>query len=128
LTPSGVPPTEGGLGSIDARILPAHVGAAIVMFDQYDEIPTSIPEQVAAPTGLVSGALVRQLAPVLPPVVMDAVSAPFVVFEALVDAIAASGQALVIPFLAGAAGLMAPGLRRKNLLAEALGQIPDSDS
>ena len=128
LTPSGVTPTQGGLGPIDARLLPAYVGAAIVMFDQYDEVPTSIPEPLAAPTGLVSGPLSRGLAPVLPPILMDAVAAPFVLFEALIDAMAASGQALVIPFLAGVAGFFAPGLRRKHLLAEALGQPLDSDS
>jgi hypothetical protein len=128
LTPSGVTPTQGGLGSIDVRLLPAHLGAAIVMFDQDNETLTSIPEPVAAPMGMVSGRLVRELAPVLPPMLVDVVAAPFVVIEALIDAMAASGQALVIPFLAGAAGLMAPGVRRKNLLAEALGQNPDSGS
>ncbi len=127
LTPSGVTPTQGGLGSIDARLLPVHLGAAIVIFDQNNETVASIPEPVAPPMGMVSGRLVRELAPVLPPMLVDVVAAPFVVIEALIDAMAASGQALVIPFLAGAAGLMAPGVRRKNLLAEALGKHPDSD-
>ncbi len=128
LTPSGVTPTQGGLGSIDARVLPVHLGAAIVIFDQNNETVTSIPEPVAPPMGMVSENLIRELAPVLPPMLVDVVAAPFVVIEALIDAMASSGQALVIPFLAGAAGLMAPGVRRKNLLAQALGQNPDSGS
>jgi len=127
LTPSGVTPTQGGLGSIDARLLPVHLGAAIVIFDQNSETVASIPVPVALPKGMVSENLVREMAPMLPPMLVDVIAAPFVVIEALIDAMAASGQALVIPFLAGAAGLMAPGVRRKNLLAEALGQNPDSD-
>jgi hypothetical protein len=115
-------------GSIDVKLPPAHVGAAIVMFDQIEETSSSATPPVVAPTGMVSDDLIRGLAPALPPALMDVVAAPFMVLEALIDAMAASGQALVIPFLAGAVGLMAPGLRRKNLLAEALGRNPRSGS
>ncbi len=83
------------------------------------------PEPVERPTNKVSANIIRTLTPVLPPVVVEVVAAPLIVVEALIDAMASSGQALVIPFLAGAAGFFAPGTRRKELLAEALD--PDSD-
>jgi len=125
LSPVGTTPPEGEVVSIDQVLLPTHLSAAMELFDQSGEASNSIPAPVATPTGMVTGNLVRGLAPVLPPMLVDVVAAPFVVLEALIDAMAASGQALVIPFLAGAAGFMAPGLRRKHLLAEALGQNPE---
>jgi len=116
---------EGEVVSIDELLLPTHLSAAMELFDQQAEDSSSMPAPVATPTGTVSGSLVRGLAPVLPPLLADVVAAPFVVIEALIDAMAASGQALVIPLLAGAAGFMAPCVRRKHLLAEALGKNPE---
>ncbi len=120
-TPAEGPP-DGAAVSIDQVLVPTHLSAAMELFDQQAEASSSVPAPVTTPTGMVSGSLVRELAPVLPPLLTDVVAAPFVVIEALIAAMAASGQALVIPLLAGAAGFMAPVVRRKHLLAEALGK------
>ncbi len=124
-SPVGATPAEGEVISIDEVLVPAPLSAAMELFDQQAEALSSVPAPVATPTGMVSGSLVRGLAPVLPPLLADVVAAPFVVIEALIDAMAASGQALVIPLLAGAAGFFAPGVRRKHVLAEALGKNPE---
>jgi len=125
-----VVPTEGGLGSVAALQLPDRLGAIIKMFAGYDEtfVTTATPElAVTHPVGSVNGGLAQMLAPALPPVVSDIVTSPIVVLEALIDALASSGQALIIPFFAGAAGFFAPGVRRRrDLIAEALGS--DSDA
>ncbi len=120
---------------MDTKSLPVHLGAAIVLFqhDDHDQNdygqhlePGALAlEPTDLPTNKVSANVIRMLTPVLPPMVVEVVAAPLVVVEALIDAMASSGQALVIPFLAGAAGFFAPGTRRKELLAEALD--PDSD-
>jgi hypothetical protein len=68
-----------------------------------------------------SGGIVSILAPVLPPAFVDAVTSPVVIFEALLEAMLSSGQALIIPFFAGAIGFFLPGLRRRTLMA-AVGQ------
>ncbi len=119
-TPSGVTPTQGGLGSVDARLLPTHLGAAIVMFDQAGEDLAPIPESVEAPMGGVSGSVIRTLTPVVPPLLVDLVASPIVVIEALIEAMASSGHALVIPLIAGVAWFLTPGVRRKDLFAGAL--------
>ncbi len=119
-TPSGVTPTQGGLGSVDARLLPTHLGAAIVMFDQAGKEPDAIPESVEAPMGMVSGSVIRALTSVVPPLLVDLVASPIVVIEALIEAMASSGHALLIPLIAGAAWFLTPGVRRKDLFAEAL--------
>ncbi len=128
-------PALNGFGSVDTKSLPVHLGAAIVLFqhDDHDQNdygqdlgPAALaPEPTDLPTNKVSATVIRMLTPVLPPVVVEVVAAPLVVAEALVEAMASSGQALVIPFLVGAAGFFLPGRRRKQLLAEALD--PDSD-
>ena len=119
-----------GLGSVDVKSLPIHLGAAIVLFDQNDhdhnlEAAGLASAPVERPTNKISASIIRTLAPVLPPMAIDVVVAPIVVAEALIEAMASSGQALVIPFLAGAAVLFAPGVRRKDLLAKAID--PDID-
>ncbi len=128
-------PALNGFGSVDTESLPVHLGAAIVLFqhDDHDQNgygrhlgPAALaPEPTDLPTNKVSANVIRMLTPVLPPVVVEVVAAPLVVAEALIEAMASSGQALVIPFLVGAAGFFLPGKRRKQLLAEALD--PDSD-
>ncbi len=117
-TPSGVTPTQGGLGSVDARLLSTHLGAAIVMFDQAGEELAPITESVEVPMGGVSGSVIRALTSVVPPLLVDLVASPIVVIEALIEAMASSGHALLIPLIAGAAWFLAPG--RKDLFAEAL--------
>ncbi len=117
-TPSGVTPTQGGLGSVDAHLLPTHLGAAIVMFDQAGEEPAPIPESVEAPMGMVSGSVIRALTSVVPPLLVDVLASPIVVIEALIEAMASSSHALVIPLIAGVAWFLAPG--RKDVFAEAL--------
>ena len=119
-TPSGVTPTQGGLGSVDARLLSTHLGAAIVMFDQAGEELAPTSESVEAPMGGVSGSVIRALTSVVPPLLVDLVASPIVVIEALIEAMASSGHALVIPLIAGAAWFLTPGVRRKDLFAEAL--------
>ena len=128
-------PALRGLGSVDTTSLPVHLGAAIVLFQHDDHDQTGYsqhlgaaalaPEPTEHPTNKVSASIIRTLTPILPPVAVDVVVAPLVVVEALIEAMVSSGQALVIPFLAGAAGFFAPGLRRKKLLAQALD--PNSD-
>ncbi len=120
VTPSGVVPTAGGLGSVDARLLPTHLGAAIVMFnDAATEPPSSAMAVEASPGGL-SGGLLRILPPVVPPLLADALTSPVVVVEALVEAMASSGHALVLPFVVAAAWLLSPARRGRDLVAEAL--------
>ena len=121
ITPSGVVPTQGGLGSVDAQLLPSHLGAAIVIFYQQDEeeAPAPVPAAVVAPPTTnrpVSTSVVRVLTPVLPPVLANGVAAPIMLLEALIEAMAASGQAVVIPLIASGAAFLLPGLRRKSLL------------
>ena len=126
VAPVGATPAEGEV-SIDEVVVPTPLSAAMELFDQPAVASNSIPEPVAPPMGMASGRLARELAPVLPPLLADAVVAPIVVIEALIDAMAASGQALVIPLLAGATGFIAPRVRRKHLLGEALGENPEPD-
>ena len=128
ITPSGVVPADGGVGSVNAQQqVPPHVAAAIVMFRPQAEGGAPVVLLVEAPpasTPIVSGSIIRVLAPVISPAVANVVAAPIVVIEALIDAMAAASQAIVIPFMAGAVVLMAPGLRRRSLLDKAL----DGDS
>ena len=126
ITPSGVVPTEGGLGSVDVQQLSAHLGAAIVLFYQQGEEVAPGPQPVEAPPNsgrLVSGSVIRTLAPVISPALARVVAAPIVVVEALIEAMAAAGQAVVIPFIAGALALASPRLRRKGLLDAALDDL-----
>ncbi len=107
------------------QILP-HVAAAIVMFSQQDEGIAPVVISVEAPPTsprVVSGSVIRVLAPVISPALANVVAAPIVVIEALIDAMVASSQALVIPFIAGAVVILSPGLRRRSLLEPALGEI-----
>jgi hypothetical protein len=69
----------------------------------------------AEPAGL-SGDLVSVLSPVMPSAFVDTVTSPIVIIEALLEAMASSGQALVIPFLAAGIGFLMPGLRRREIL------------
>ncbi len=123
LTPSGVVPTQGGLGAIDPRSLPVHLGAAVVMFQGGGTAPVVAPPSPTthSPSGPLSGSLVRALTPVLPPALTNALSAPLVIAEELIEAMAASGQALVVvPLLLGAAGFASS--RRRDPFSEALEQ------
>ncbi len=125
ITPSGIVPTEGGLGSVNAQQLPTPLGAAIVLFYQQDDERAPFLATVEAPptpTPLVSGSVIRVLGPMISPALASVVAAPIVVVEALIEAMAAAGQAVVIPFIAGAVALVSPGLRRRNLLDAALGR------
>ncbi len=131
ITPSGVVPTDGGLGSVNVLEIAPHLGAAIVMFRHQDEDIAPVVISVEAPptsTRVVSGTVIRVLTPVISPALANVIAAPLVVVEALIDAMATAGQAIVIPFIAGAAVLLSPGLRRKNLLDAALdGESKKSD-
>jgi hypothetical protein len=107
--------------------IPPHIAAAIVMFSQQDEDPAPVVVSVEAPPTsprVVSGSVIRVLAPVISPALANVAAAPIVVIEALIDAMAAVGQALVIPFIAGAVVILSPGLRRRSLIDAAL----DGDS
>ncbi len=122
LTPSGVVPTQGGLGAIDPASLPVHLGAAVVMFQGGDTDPIVVPPSPTthSPDGPLSGSFVRALTPVLPPGLANALSAPLVIAEALFEAMASSGQALFVPLLLGAAGFASS--RRRDPFSEALEQ------
>jgi hypothetical protein len=96
------------------------VGAAFVMLELPDGDDVVVLVTPAEPPGL-SGDLVAALAPVMPPAFVDAVTSPIVILEALLEAMASSGQALVIPFLAAGIGFFLPGLRRRDLVAAAVG-------
>jgi len=103
------------------------------MFDrQNDAAAPVLPagEAVEAPpssTGLVSGSVIRVLGPVISPGLANVVAAPIVVIEALIEAMTAAGQAVVIPFIAGAVFLLSPGLRRKSLDAALRGISKGTD-
>ena len=113
-------PTGGGLGTLDKGDLPLHLGAALTMLELAPEGDGSaegdVEIEIDAPGFGLSEGLVGVLTPVLPPAVVDVVASPLVIFEALFEAMASSGQALVIPFLAGAIGFFLPGMRRKAIL------------
>ena len=72
------------------------------------------------PGGGISSGIIESLDTVLPPVLTEVVASSLVVFEALLEAMASSGQALVIPLIAGAIGLFAPGLRRRERVEDVL--------
>jgi len=133
ITPSGVVPTEGGLGSVNAQQPPTALEAAIVLFyPQEDEGGLELPadeavETAPSSTGSVSGSVIRVLGPMISPAVAKVVAAPIVVIEALIEAMAAAGQAVVIPFIAGAVVLLTPGLRRKSLDAALSGISKSTD-
>ncbi len=121
LVPSSVVPTQGGLGALDPETLPAHVGAAVAMFEAGDAASgADFPDPVVPAPGPLSSRVVQVLSPALPPPLTDAVAAPFVVAEALVKAMASSGQALVLPVLAAVGALLTP--RRRDPYADALEQ------
>jgi hypothetical protein len=63
--------------------------------------------------GMMSEGLYRILSPVLPPAVVDVVSSPFVIVDALFGAITSSGQALILPGIAFLFGVVIPGIRRR---------------
>lgn len=86
------------------------------MLDLGGDDPSAVLVTPAQPTGL-SGNLVTALSPVMPPAFVDALSSPVVIFEALLEAMASSGQALVIPFIAAGIGFFLPGMRRRDILA-----------
>lgn len=58
------------------------------------------------------------LSPVLPPALVDAVSSPFVIVDALLGALTSSGQALIVPGIALLFGFGIPSLRRRVSLPD----------
>jgi hypothetical protein len=76
--------------------------------------PTQMPEMASVDAGgMLSGGLDRVLSPVLPPAVVRVVASPVVILEALAQALASSGQALIIPGFAFLFGFGLPGTRRR---------------
>jgi hypothetical protein len=110
----------GGFASVDLDHLPTHLSAAVMMFDQDEGAASPLAVPVTAQNG-VSGNVIHTLAPVLPPALRSVVTSPIVVFEALIDAMASSGQALVIPLFAALFGFFSPSLRRRHSLDDAIG-------
>ena len=115
---------------MNAQQLPTPLGAAIVLFYQQDNERAPFLATVEAPPArmpLVSGSVIRVLGPVISPALASVVAAPIVVVEALIEAMAAAGQAVVIPFIAGAVALLSPGLRRRSLEAALRGISQETD-
>jgi hypothetical protein len=117
----------GGFASIDVGELPTHLRNAVMLFDQDNDDIVLQPPPAVAPQTAVSSSVIHTLAPVLPPALTAVVTSPIVVLEALIDAMASSGQALVIPFIAGLLGFFTPGVRRKYSIAEAIGGVDERD-
>ncbi len=67
-----------------------------------------------------SGSLMSGLAANLPPTLADIVFSPIVTLEAIFRVLAASGEALIIPSIAGGIGLCTPSKRRTAFLLEAI--------
>jgi hypothetical protein len=88
-----------------------------MLFDQEDLTPA--PVDAPTNTGFTTS-LGDSLDLALPPALTDVVTSPLVIFEALVEAMAASGQALFIPLAAGALAFLMPGLRRRDVVDAAL--------
>ena len=103
----------GGLGSIDTTGMPRSFAGAVKIMNILDE-PTAMQDMSSDEiTGVLSGSLERVLSPVLPPGVVEVVASPVVIFEALAEALASSGQALIIPGLAFLFGFGIPGVRKR---------------
>ena len=120
-TPSGGSsngPT-GGFGSIDTALLPPNVGAAVALFDKgwFEETGTDLVHFIA---GAVSQTSRGDLVSMLPPALANIVLAPIVTLRALLEVLAATIEALLIPSVAGAIILFGSSRRRHRLLLEAL--------
>jgi len=104
-------PPATGLAAIDTTVMPRSVAGAVGLMTSREVVmPVMTPEPAA---GIISRGLERVLSPVLPPEVVRVVASPVVIFEALVEALASSGQALIIPGIAFLFGFGVPGVRRR---------------
>lgn len=105
-----------GLGAVDMTGMePALAGAVKMVHGPEQDTPAPGPGAATMATRVE-----RLLGPVAPPALVDAVASPLVIFEALIDALTSSGQALIVPGIAFLVGLGLPGTRRRTLLGAVL--------
>jgi hypothetical protein len=85
---------------------------ALLEGEPYDDVS----DDPASRAGTMSDGLRHLLLPVLPPAVVDVVLSPLVIFDALLEALVSSGQALIVPGVAFLLGFGVPGIRRRITL------------
>jgi hypothetical protein len=106
---SDEPTPATGLGSLDMDDMSSSMAGAVVMIKAGDEMPLEDPDMDETGMGMMSDGFYDILSPVLPPAVVDAVSSPLVIVDALLGALASSGQALIVPAIAFLFGFGVPG-------------------
>jgi hypothetical protein len=87
---------------------------ALLEGEPYDDVSDDPASRAGA--GTMSDGLRHLLSPVLPPAVVDVVLSPLVIFDALLEALVSSGQALIVPGVAFLLGFGVPGIRRRITL------------
>ena len=108
-----------GLGSLDmSGMSNSMAGAVEMIMGANDEPGDAAIEENPDGVGMMSGRAYAILSPVLPPALVDAVSSPLVIVDALLGALTSSGQALIVPGIAFLFGVGIPSIRRRVSLAD----------
>jgi len=108
-----------GLGSLDMSGMSNSMAGAVEMIMGANSEPGDAAiEENPDGVGMMSDRAYAILSPVLPPALVDAVSSPLVIVEALLGALTSSGQALIVPGIAFLFGFGIPSIRRRVILAD----------
>ena len=107
------------MAQVDPETLPDHVGAAVVMFiaesgnedGAIGNAPIDIVTEAMPDGSTPSGSMLDLLGPLVPPQLGVVLTSPFLVLESVLAALASTGEAVIIPFVAGGLALVLPSRR-----------------